>query len=147
MGSVLLTHKFPFLDESNADLARFRRFFPVSRALWWLVSALQVLAISPLIWNVIWGISVTVWVDPPVVGCGVFLIWTSGMITFYGMMLWRSRGWRLRRTSGKLLSAVEALLLAAFLLFCAFEFCAIFLTTHSFVGTSYCFLAFNMLRK
>ncbi|XP_050916374.1 calpain-type cysteine protease DEK1-like [Lathyrus oleraceus] len=105
--------------------------------------------VSPIIVLIIWGSWLVVILDRHLIGLAVIMAGTALLLAFYSIMLW----WRTQWQSS---SAVANLLLLAVALLCAYELCAVYVTTGSrasdryspsgfFFGVSAVALAINML--
>ncbi|KAJ1405412.1 Peptidase C2, calpain, catalytic domain [Sesbania bispinosa] len=105
--------------------------------------------VSPIMVLVIWGSWLIVILDRDLIGLAVIMAGTALLLAFYSIMLW----WRTQWQSSR---AVAILLLLAVALLCAYELCAVYVTTGSrasdryspsgfFFGVSAIALAINML--
>ncbi|KAK2438390.1 calpain-type cysteine protease family [Trifolium repens] len=105
--------------------------------------------VSPIIVLIIWGSWLVVILDRDLIGLAVIMAGTALLLAFYSIMLW----WRTQWQSSR---AVAILLLLAVALLCAYELCAVYVTTGSrasdryspsgfFFGVSAIALAINML--
>ncbi|KAL3020658.1 hypothetical protein AAZX31_05G156100 [Glycine max] len=108
-----------------------------------------VVVISPILVLIIWGSWLIVILGRDLIGLAVIMAGTALLLAFYSIMLW----WRTQWQSSR---AVAILLLLAVALLCAYELCAVYVTTGSrasdryspsgfFFGVSAIALAINML--
>ncbi|ERN17768.1 calpain-type cysteine protease DEK1 [Amborella trichopoda] len=107
-----------------------------------------IIVISPIAMLVFWGAWLVAILDRDLIGLAVIMAGTALLLAFYAIMLW----WRTQWQSSR---AVAILLLLAVALLCAYELCAVYVTTggkpaeHSpsgfFFGVSAISLAINML--
>ncbi|KAE9601229.1 hypothetical protein Lal_00023944 [Lupinus albus] len=108
-----------------------------------------VVVISPVLVLIIWGSWLIVILGRDLIGLAVIMAGTALVLAFYSIMLW----WRTQWQSSR---AVAILLLLAVALLCAYELCAVYVTTGSrasdhysssgfFFGVSAIALAINML--
>ncbi|XP_057422027.1 calpain-type cysteine protease DEK1-like isoform X3 [Lotus japonicus] len=105
--------------------------------------------VSPIMVLIIWGSWLIVILNRDLIGLAVIMAGTALLLAFYSIMLW----WRTQWQSSR---AVAILLLLAVALLCAYELCAVYVTTGSrasdryspsgfFFGVSAIALAINML--
>ncbi|KAK7369224.1 hypothetical protein VNO80_11259 [Phaseolus coccineus] len=108
-----------------------------------------VVVVSPILVLIIWGSWLIVILGRDLIGLAVIMAGTALLLAFYSIMLW----WRTQWQSSR---AVAILLLLAVSLLCAYELCAVYVTTGSrasdryspsgfFFGVSAIALAINML--
>ncbi|KAK9169580.1 hypothetical protein Syun_001720 [Stephania yunnanensis] len=108
-----------------------------------------VIVLSPIMVLIIWGIWLIVILSRHIIGLALIMAGIALLLSFYSVMLW----WRTRWQSSK---AVAVLLLLAVALLCAYELCAVYVTSRStaaeryspsgfFFGVSAIALAINML--
>ncbi|XP_027346143.1 calpain-type cysteine protease DEK1 [Abrus precatorius] len=108
-----------------------------------------VVVISPILVVIVWGSWLIVILGRDLIGLAVIMAGTALLLAFYSIMLW----WRTQWQSSR---AVAILLLLAVALLCAYELCAVYVTTGSrasdryspsgfFFGVSAIALAINML--
>uniref|UniRef100_A0A0E0NJY1 Protein DEFECTIVE KERNEL 1 n=1 Tax=Oryza rufipogon TaxID=4529 RepID=A0A0E0NJY1_ORYRU len=109
----------------------------------WLV------VVSPITVLLVWGGILIALLERNIIGLAVIMVGVALLLSFYSIMLW----WRTQWQSSK---AVAYLLLLAVGLLCAYEFCAVYVTTGAsaselnspsgfFFGVSAISLAINML--
>ncbi|XP_078428400.1 calpain-type cysteine protease family [Wolffia australiana] len=107
------------------------------------------IVISPVIVVITWGSILITTLDRDIIGLAVIMAGTALLLAFYSIMLW----WRTQWQSSR---AVAVLLLLSMTLLCAYELCAVFVTTGAntseryspsgfFFGVSAIALAINML--
>nr|ACF22702.1 calpain-like protein [Brachypodium distachyon] len=108
-----------------------------------------VVVISPIAVLLVWGGILIALMESNITGLAVIMVGVALLLSFYSIMLW----WRTQWQSSK---AVAYLLLLAVGLLCAYEFCALYVTTGAsaselnspsgfFFGLSAISLAINML--
>ncbi|XP_020212911.1 calpain-type cysteine protease DEK1 [Cajanus cajan] len=108
-----------------------------------------VVVVSPILVLIMWGSWLIVILGRDLIGLAVIMAGTALLLAFYSIMLW----WRTQWQSSR---AVAILLLLAVALLCAYELCAVYVTTGSrasdryspsgfFFGVSAIALAINML--
>ncbi|XP_027916501.1 calpain-type cysteine protease DEK1 isoform X1 [Vigna unguiculata] len=108
-----------------------------------------IVVVSPILVLIIWGSWLIVILGRDLIGLAVIMAGTALLLAFYSIMLW----WRTQWQSSR---AVAILLLLAVALLCAYELCAVYVTTGSrasdryspsgfFFGVSAIALAINML--
>ncbi|XXG56429.1 hypothetical protein AAC387_Pa03g3838 [Persea americana] len=107
------------------------------------------IVLSPIAVLIIWGTWLISILDRDIIGLAVIMAGVALLLAFYAIMLW----WRTQWQSSR---AVAILLLLAVSLLCAYELCAVYVTTGSsaseryspsgfFFGVSAIALAINML--
>uniref|UniRef100_A0A7N1A3N3 Protein DEFECTIVE KERNEL 1 n=1 Tax=Kalanchoe fedtschenkoi TaxID=63787 RepID=A0A7N1A3N3_KALFE len=104
--------------------------------------------VSPIMVLILWGCWLILILGRDIIGLAVIMAGIALLLAFYSIMLW----WRTQWQSSR---AVAILLLLAVALLCAYELCAVYVTTGSnskqyspsgfFFGVSAIALAFNML--
>lgn len=86
--------------------------------------------VSPIMVLIIWGSWLIVILNRDLIGLAVIMAGTALLLAFYSIMLW----WRTQWQSSR---AVAILLLLAVALLCAYELCAVYVTTGSRASDRY----------